>query len=242
MYLNGVGEVTISAIQMGDIRYHPALPESQKLIVINPVNKDDQVISFEEIPLKVRDDPPFELNASSTSGLPIEFSVISGPASVNPSGIVVLEGIEGNVTITAAQGGSAYFKPAIPVTRTFEVSVKQRPDILFPESANDGVLHPLPYGHRAITLQGVRSTTSDFPYIITSMDESIARIHQGNQIIALREGMYPCNLMCRKAKTMLLQKLKLRYFQLFDQRKMHGWHIEKMMSVIIVFWIVFHHD
>jgi hypothetical protein len=188
VYLNGVGEVTISAIQMGDIRYHPALPESQKLIVINPVNKDDQVISFEEIPLKVRDDPPFELNASSTSGLPIEFSVISGPASVNPSGIVVLEGIEGNVTITAAQGGSAYFKPAAPVTRTFVVSAKQRPDILFPESANDGVLHPLPYGHRAITLQGVRSTTSDFPYIITSMDESIARIHQGNQIIALREG------------------------------------------------------
>jgi len=47
VYINGVGEVTISAIQMGDIRYHPALPESQTLIVINPVNKDDQVINFE---------------------------------------------------------------------------------------------------------------------------------------------------------------------------------------------------
>ena len=52
------------------------------------MNKDDQVISFEEIPLKVRDDPPFELNAPSTSGLLIEFSVISGPASVNPSGML----------------------------------------------------------------------------------------------------------------------------------------------------------
>ena len=75
VYITGVGEVTISAIQMGDIRYHPAIPKDQKLIVINPVNKDDQIITFNPIPLKVRDDPPFELNASSTSGLPIEFKV-----------------------------------------------------------------------------------------------------------------------------------------------------------------------
>ena len=96
--------------------------------------------------------------------------------------------MEGNVSITAAQGGSAYFNPALPVTRIFTVSGKQRPAILFPESANDGVLNPLPYGHRPITLQGVRSTTADFPYLITSSDESIAKIYQGNKIIALKEG------------------------------------------------------
>ena len=107
---------------------------------------------------------------------------------MDPNGIVILEGVEGNVSITAAQGGSAYFNPALPVTRIFTVSGKQRPAILFPESANDGVLNPLPFGHRPITLQGVRSTTADFPYLITSSDESIAKIYQGNKIIALKEG------------------------------------------------------
>ena len=188
VYINGPGEVTISAIQMGDTRYHPAIPQPQVLTVINPVDKDVQVISFEDIPLKVRDDPPFELNASASSGLPIEFKVDYGPAFVDPYGVVILEGVVGTISITAAQGGSAYFHPALPVTKTFVVSSKQRPKILFPDSAEDGVLHPLPFGHRPIILQGIRSTSSDFPYQITSSDESIAKIYQGNKIIALDEG------------------------------------------------------
>ena len=48
---------------MGDTRYHPASPKSQDLRVIEPIPKDDQVIDFEEIPIKVRDDPPFLVNA-----------------------------------------------------------------------------------------------------------------------------------------------------------------------------------
>ena len=104
VYINGPGEVTISAIQMGDTRYHPAIPQPQVLTVINPVDKDVQVISFEDIPLKVRDDPPFELNASASSGLPIEFKVDYGPAFVDPYGVVILEGVVGTISITAAQG------------------------------------------------------------------------------------------------------------------------------------------
>ena len=44
---------------------------------------------FEDIPLKVREYPPFELNASASSGLPIEF-VDYGPAFVDPYGVLVL--------------------------------------------------------------------------------------------------------------------------------------------------------
>ena len=54
VYLNSVGETTISAIQMGDTRYHPANPKSQVLRVIQPIPKDEQVIDFDEIPIKVR--------------------------------------------------------------------------------------------------------------------------------------------------------------------------------------------
>ena len=74
VYLNAVGETTISAIQMGDTRYHPAAPKSQVLKVINPVVKDDQVIDFDQIPIKVRDDPPLAI-ATASSTMPVTFKV-----------------------------------------------------------------------------------------------------------------------------------------------------------------------
>ena len=48
------------------------------------------------------------------------------------SAIVTLDGLEGNVTTTATQSGSAYVHPAQPVTQTFFVSSKQRQVIRFP--------------------------------------------------------------------------------------------------------------
>ena len=187
VYLNSVGETTISAIQMGDARYHPASPKSQDLRVIEPIPKDDQVIDFEEIPIKVRDDLPFMANASSSSGLPITFKVDYGPATINSSGLVVLDGAAGEVSITAAQSGSAYFNPASPVTRVFEVSNKQRPIIVFPESADHGQLDDVIFGHRPLILQGVYATSGE-PFLITSSDSTIVEVHQGNRIIPREEG------------------------------------------------------
>ena len=187
VYLNSVGETTISAIQMGDTRYHPANPKSQVLRVIQPIPKDEQVIDFDEIPIKVRDDPPFLVNASASSGLPVSFKVDYGPATINSSGLVVLDGAAGDVSITAAQIGSAYFNPASPVTRVFEVSNKQRPIIVFPESADHGRLDDVIFGHRPLILQGVYATSGE-PFVITSSNSTIVDVHQGNMIIAREEG------------------------------------------------------
>ena len=49
-------------------------------------------------------------------------------------------------------------------------------------------MNPVPYGHRALTLQGIRSTSIGYPYEITSSNSSIVRIHKGNKIIPLSEG------------------------------------------------------
>ena len=77
-------------MQSGDSRYHPALPRHQVLRIIHPVLKDEQIIEFADIPTKVRDDPPFQLEANATSSgvyhrvyrLPVQFSVVSGPAQL----------------------------------------------------------------------------------------------------------------------------------------------------------------
>ena len=186
----GVGEVTITALQSGDSRYHPALPRSQKLIIIHPVVKDDQTIQLEVIPTKVKDDPPFQLEALATStgvrhpvfNLPVSFSVSSGPATVDSNGVVTLDGVEGNVTIVAAQGGSAYVKPAPVVEYTFVVSHKQRPIIVFPDSALHGQFPQTPYGFRPLVLQGVYSTSGE-DFEITSSNSSIVSVYRKNRII-----------------------------------------------------------
>ena len=57
--------------------------------------------------------------------LPVTFKVNYGPATVNSVGVVTLDGLEGNVSITASQSGSAYVNPAPDVTQVFYVSSKQ---------------------------------------------------------------------------------------------------------------------
>ena len=42
-----------------------------------------QAITFPMIPNKLVSDPPFTLSASATSGLPITYEIVSGPATVS---------------------------------------------------------------------------------------------------------------------------------------------------------------
>jgi len=188
------GATTITAMQMGDARYHPASPVSRVLHVVPPGVKDDQVITFELIPEKVRDDPSFELNASALSSgvnhpvfsLPVSFTVDYGPASVDSSGVVILDGTEGNVSITATQSGSAYVKAAAPVTQIIVVSSKQRQEIRFPTIGTGG-LRLTPRGHRPLVLQGIY-VTSQLPLQVTSSDPDIVRVFRGSKIIPRKSG------------------------------------------------------
>jgi hypothetical protein len=79
----------------------------------------NQLLTFEAIPQKYATDPPFELEASVSSGLPITYSVVSGPASVEGN-LVTLDGVGGEVVIAAAQLGNESFE-AVADTQSFEV-------------------------------------------------------------------------------------------------------------------------
>jgi hypothetical protein len=164
------------------------------LQVVPPGVKDDQVITFHPIPEKVRDDPSFELNASALSSgvnhpvfsLPVTFTVDYGPATVDASGVVILEGLEGNVSITATQSGSAYVKAAPPVTQIIEISSKQRQEIRFP-AVGTGGLRLTPRGHRPLVLQGIY-VTSQLPLQISSSDPDVVRVFRGSKIIPRKSG------------------------------------------------------
>jgi len=55
-----------------------------------------QAISFSDISNKLNTAPPFQLDAEASSGLPVSFTVVSGPASVSDN-TVTLDGTAGEV-------------------------------------------------------------------------------------------------------------------------------------------------
>ena len=92
----------------------------------------NQTITFTSIPNKVTTDAPFSISATATSGLPISFSIVSGPATVSGNAIT-LGGTTGTVTVRATQAGNASWNAATPVERSFTVSApgcSTRPSLL----------------------------------------------------------------------------------------------------------------
>ncbi|MBS0631647.1 MAG: hypothetical protein JSS11_07010 [Verrucomicrobia bacterium] len=63
---------------------------------------------------------PFDLSATASSGLPVTFSVLSGPATLTNGRTVTVTGA-GTVTIRAAQAGDANHLAATPVDQSFAV-------------------------------------------------------------------------------------------------------------------------
>ena len=79
-----------------------------------------QYINMPDIPKQLTINPPYTLKATSSSGLPVSFELVSGPAELNGN-ILSLTGKTGKVTIKATQAGNNTWLPAPDVIKTFEV-------------------------------------------------------------------------------------------------------------------------
>lgn len=118
--LNGtVGTVVVSASQAGNAQFNPALNVNQSFEVMDSPLQD-QTINFPTISDKFVSSTPFTLNATATSGLPVSYNVVSGPASISGN-TITLNGTIGTVVINASQAGNAQFNPAPNVSQTFQV-------------------------------------------------------------------------------------------------------------------------
>jgi len=81
----------------------------------------DQTITFGPITDKLTIENPFGITATASSGLPVSFAIVSGPASIVGGNIVLLDGLPGTVVVRANQAGNADFNPALDVDQIFEV-------------------------------------------------------------------------------------------------------------------------
>ncbi|WP_266368886.1 PQQ-dependent sugar dehydrogenase [Tellurirhabdus rosea] len=80
-----------------------------------------QTITFPTLADRTTASPSFIPQATASSGLPVEYFVVEGPAFIN-NGRVELNGGQGRVTIRATQHGNSTFSPATAVERSFNVT------------------------------------------------------------------------------------------------------------------------
>jgi hypothetical protein len=111
----GAGQCSVTAKQLGNQEYNAALQVVQTFSIYA---KSDQTITFSALPDKHYGDGSFEVSASASSGLLVNFSA-NGNCSV--SGSFVTLSNAGTCSVTASQGGNESYNPAPDVTRSFQI-------------------------------------------------------------------------------------------------------------------------
>lgn len=104
--------------------YDVVVSNSVASVVSDPaqisVDRLPQTIAFSVLPDRYFVTTPLPLSANSSSGLPVTFSVDSGPATIDASSNLVLSG-SGQVVVRASQAGDSAFAPAADIVRSFTV-------------------------------------------------------------------------------------------------------------------------
>jgi hypothetical protein len=123
--ISGVNNASYYANEAGafKVRYFNLCGESPASNTISfAANALPQTINFPAISDKTYNEPPFVPIATASSGLPVSFSIVSGPASINPiNNLLTILGV-GAVTVKASQLGDNVYDTAATVTRTFNVN------------------------------------------------------------------------------------------------------------------------
>lgn len=108
--ITGAGVIVLRASQPGNEQYFPAVAE--KAVI---VNKATQTIAFGAIAPRLKYDT-VHLSAITSTGLPVSFNVISGPATLTGNVLKLTD--EGLVTVQASQPGNENYEAALPVQQT----------------------------------------------------------------------------------------------------------------------------
>lgn len=113
----GAGTTTLTASQAGSINYNSTSSDQ-----VFDVAKAAQEITFGSLSEKLLFHPPFQLNAFSTSGLPIAYTS-SDETVATVSGNTVTIHTAGTTEIEASQPGNNNFLSANPVSQTLQIAM-----------------------------------------------------------------------------------------------------------------------
>ena len=149
------GSVHAVSIQSVD-----ALGLTSSCAVTVEVDKLDQAITFVSVPVQTYKNPngTVTLSATSSSGLPVTFAVVSGPGSLSANTLTITGA--GAIVIQASQAGNGLYNPAPDVPQTITVN-KAVQTITFP------VVAAQTFGNPPVTLAGTTSSGLAVIYTVT---------------------------------------------------------------------------
>jgi hypothetical protein len=116
--VTGAGDVLVRASQSGSGSYNAA-PYEERAFTIAPAV---QTITFDSLADRTYGDAPVALNAASDRGLPVCYSVLSGPGVLSGSNLTIAGA--GSIVIQASQSGSTNYSAATSVERSLAVARK----------------------------------------------------------------------------------------------------------------------
>ena len=90
------------------------------LLVRQQPDGNAQLIEMDDVPNQLIFNDPITLEATASSGLPVSFELIEGPATIDGN-VLTLTGETGIVKFKATQAGNANWLPAPDVVKAFEV-------------------------------------------------------------------------------------------------------------------------
>jgi hypothetical protein len=169
------GTVTLLADQSGNTNYLAAT----EVVAGFDVTLINQTITFAPIPPQVTTNLTWPLTATSDSGLPALFTVVSGPATLDFTGTNLTFTGAGSVVVQAAQpGDGTNYNAAVPVMQSVQVSLAQ-------SSITWSALPASTFGDAPFTLDGVSSSGDAVNY--TSWNTNVAVV-QNNVVTIVGAG------------------------------------------------------
>lgn len=117
--VTGGGEIVVRASQPGGPNHLAATDVDQTIAS----TKLAQTITFGELADRPASDGPVALNATASSGLPVVFTIVEGPATIVGTTLTPT-GNPGTVIVRASQPGDAVYAAAADVLRSFEVEAE----------------------------------------------------------------------------------------------------------------------
>ena len=109
----GVGVVTITASQEGNLNYSAAQPVDQTFTI----NKANQVITFNTLVNRTTADSSFSLGGFASSTLPLSYASSNAAVATISGNVVTIVG-PGSTTITVSQSGNDLYNAATDVNQT----------------------------------------------------------------------------------------------------------------------------
>uniref|UniRef100_C6E257 MBG domain-containing protein n=1 Tax=Geobacter sp. (strain M21) TaxID=443144 RepID=C6E257_GEOSM len=177
--ITGAGSAVITASQPGTGSLEPAPERSQSFVV----HKSGQGVIFSSLAQKVVGDPPFPLQASATSALPVSYAS-SDPLVAEVTGNMVTIVGAGTCVITAQQTGNNDFEPALPVSHPLIVAGEGEAPELSLSTLSEGAVTSNP----VLNLMGEAFDRSGIATLTVNGEEVTAEAASFSSAVVLAPG------------------------------------------------------